>query len=174
MLYTGKGDNGTTKLFGCTGRIAKSDERIAVLGNLDELNSYLGYCRALAFGTHVVSVREALLRIQEDLFVIQAAVAGAPKTLSPERLSILEDLIAGVESEINPILSFTIPGTTVLSAALDVARAVARRTERSMVTVADASLESMIPYLNRLSSVLFALARLAAHRAGIKEQAPSY
>lgn len=175
MLYTGKGDNGTTKLFGCTERIAKDEPRLEALGNLDELNSYIGMCRALAFAATARDIKERLVAIQEDLFIIQAQVAGAKKGLSPERISLLEDAIAGIEAEIPPVTSFTITGATVLSGALDVARTIARRTERSIVTLRDDALkEDVIPYLNRLSSALFALARLAAHRAHIKEQSPRY
>ena len=120
-------------------------------------------------------IKSRLAAIQEDLFVVQALLAGAHKGLSPERISLLEDAIAGIEAEIPPITSFTITGATVLSGALDVARTIARRTERSIVTLHDAALrEDVVPYLNRLSSALFALARLAAHRAGVKEQKPSY
>lgn len=175
MLYTRKGDNGTTKLFGCAERIAKSDARVHALGNIDELNSWLGLCAALSCEKGEEDIARALRDIQNDLFVIQAALAGAPKVLTPDRLTYLETRIAEVESEIEPIHSFTIPGTTVLSGALDVGRTIARRAERSVISIEDASLQSsIVPYLNRLSSVLFALARLVAHRAGVKEKAPSY
>ena len=172
MLYTGKGDAGTTKLFGCTERIAKDEPRIHALGNLDELNSWIGFCAALSCDAQF----EQILRtIQQDLFIVQAMLAGAPKALSRDRVMYLESVIADVESEIEPIHSFTIPGATVASGALDIGRTVARRTERSIVSLNDlVLLESVIPFLNRLSSVLFAFARLAAHRAHIKEQAPRY
>ena len=174
MLYTGKGDNGTTKLYGSTERTAKDDARIALLGDVDELNSFLGYCRALACGDRVAPVRGTLLQIQEDLFIIQAFIAGAPKSLAPSRLSIIEEGIAAVEHEIGALRSFIIPGSTVLSGALDVARTIARRTERSAVALHDQQLTPVIPYLNRLSSALFALARLAAHRTHVTEKPPSY
>lgn len=171
-LYTGKGDSGTTKLFGCTERIAKDEPRIQALGNLDELNSWIGFCAALACENRLEGVLRA---IQNDLFVIQAMLAGASKSLSRDRVAYLESVIAGVESEIDPIHSFTIPGTTVVSGALDVGRTIARRTERSIVSLSDALLlESVIPYLNRLSSALFALARLATHGAKVKERSPHY
>lgn len=175
MLYTGKGDGGTTKLFGCTERIAKSDARVHSLGNIDELNSWLGFCAALSGEASEDSIAQTLRDIQNDLFVIQAALAEAPKELGSERLVRLEALIADIEAEIEPIRSFTIPGATSLGGALDFGRAIARRAERSLVSMEEGPLRaSVIPYLNRLSSVLFALARLAAHRANIKEQAPRY
>lgn len=175
MLYTGKGDNGTTKLFGCAERIAKSDARVHCLGNVDELNSWLGYCAALSGERGEVGIAHSLREIQNDLFVIQACLAGAPKALGSERLSRLEEEIACIEAEIEPICSFTIPGATVLGGALDVGRTIVRRTERSLVSLEEGELRaSIIPYINRLSSVLFALARLTAHRANVKEQAPRY
>jgi cob(I)alamin adenosyltransferase len=175
MLYTGKGDNGTTKLFGCTERILKSEAIIAALGTIDELNSYVGLGRAYARDAGMGDVHDSLLSVQEDLFVIQAQCAGAPKSLDSKRLASIVAAIALVEEEIPPIRSFTIPGSTVLSAALDVARTVARRAERSIVAVEDEQLRAqLIPYLNRLSSLLFAYARLAAFRAHAEEKAPSY
>lgn len=175
MLYTGKGDAGTTKLFGCTERIAKDDARVRSLGEIDELNSWLGFCAASAGEKGEDITAHALREIQNDLFVIQAMLAGAPKILAPERVAYLESLIADVESEIEPIRSFTIPGATVLGSTLDVGRTIARRAERSIVSLRDETLlPGVIPYLNRLSSALFAYARLTAHRAHIKEQAPHY
>lgn len=172
-LYTGRGDTGTTKLYGCTVRIAKDEPRVEALGNLDELNSWLGLCFASTF-PHETFVRHMLRTMQEDLFIIQALVAGAPKEFSGEKLARLESLVARVEAEIPPIHSFTIAGATVLSAMLDVARTIARRTERSIVSLRDDAVQPVIPYLNRLSSALFALARLVAHRACVKEGAPAY
>lgn len=163
-----------TKLFGCTERIAKDEPRIHALGNLDELNSWIGFCTALA-GESERELQHILRSLQEDIFTIQAIVAGAPKKLHNDRLAYLEEVIADIESEIEPIHAFTIPGATVISGALDVGRTIARRTERSVVAVSDEALcTGIVPYLNRLSSALFALARLVPHRAGIKEEAPRY
>lgn len=175
MLYTGKGDNGTTKLFGCTDRIAKDEPRVQALGTIDELNSWVGLCAAHAEEAGESSVAQALREIQNDLFVIQAALAGAPKEVEDERRARLETLIADVEAEIPPIHSFTIPGATVLSGALDVGRTIARRAERGLISLEEGPLRTqVIPYINRLSSALFALARLAAHRAHAAEHAPRY
>lgn len=174
MLYTGKGDTGTTQLYVASERIPKDTPRIDALGNLDELNSWLGYCAAVAY-VQERKLKRIVRTVQEDLFVIQAMLAGAPKTLGRERVGYLESIIAKVEKEIAPIRSFTIPGATMLSGALDVGRTIARRAERSVIALHDETLvENAIPYLNRLSSLLFALARLSAHRAGVKEPHPSY
>lgn len=173
MLYTGRGDKGTTKLFGCDDRVAKSDPRIEALGELDELNCHIGLCGAHA-AANCPELLKPLRDMQERLFIIQAAVAGAPQKLDEKALPELESFIAYVETQIDPITAFIIPGATVLSGELDVARTVARRTERKVVALKDASLDSLIPYLNRLSSALFAAARLVSKRAGANEYNPHY
>src|SRR3989338_5104755 len=135
MLYTGKGDNGTTKLFGCIQRVAKDEPRVEALGNLDELNSWIGFCAALSLESAAPDIGERLRTIQNDLFTIQAMVAGAPKALQDGRMVYLETVIASVESEIESIHSFTIPGATVLSGALDVGRTIARRAQRPIISL---------------------------------------
>lgn len=174
MLFTGKGDAGTTKLFGCTERISKSETVVEALGSIDEVNCHVGLCRAYAKEAGMPDMHDTLLSVQEDLFVIQAQCAGAPKALAPTRVAALEAAIHAVESEIPPITSFTIPGPTPLSGHLDVARAVARRGERIVVRLDEQLRIQLIPYINRLSSLLFAYARLVAHRAHVEEKAPHY
>lgn len=175
MLYTGKGDNGTTKLFGCTERIAKAEAIVEALGSIDEVNCHIGLCRAYARVAGMSDVCEVLLSIQEDVFIIQAQCAGAPKKLSAERVIALESAIRAVEPEIPPITSFIVPGATPLSAHLDVARTVTRRAERALTKIQDEYLRAqLIPYINRLSSLLFAYARLIAHRERATETAPLY
>lgn len=181
MLYTGKGDAGTTKLFGCTERIAKTEPEIEALGALDELNSLLGVCRTHTHALAAVSIvdipmPEYIRRIQEDLFILQAQVAGADKSLREGRLSEIETAIAEIETKIPPPKGFLISGGDRLEALLDYARAVSRRTERRIIAAKD---KRELPhesyqYMNRLSSILYALARLAAHLSGVKEQAPRY
>lgn len=170
MLYTRKGDSGTTKLFTCDGRISKDDPTIEALGALDEANSWIGLCAAQSES----DMRATLQGLQEDLFVIQAFVACAPKELSSERVLALEAIIADAEAELPPITSFVIPGATALSANLDVARTLARRAERRLVACNNERHLEVLPYINRLSSVLYALARLDAHRAGVQEVSPNY
>lgn len=171
MLYTRKGDKGTTRLFSSPERVCKTAPIVEALGAVDELNAWLGMARALSHGDR--EVHDALLALQEDLFVIEARLAGAPKRLAPERLVALEAMIAAIEREIPPITTFTIPGEATVAASLDVARTVARRAERAVCAL-EMIPEGILPYLNRLSSILFALARLSAHRARVKERAPSY
>ena len=188
MLYTRKGDKGTTKTLRCDQRISKSADVAEALGCLDECNSWIGLCRARALEAELIlpplgsrrarSAAEALFSMQEALFIAQAELAGADKRLAKRHVLALELLTDAIERELPPIKSFFIPGATALGALFDVARTVARRAERRVVGVAesgDAALSAYtLQYLNRLSSALYALARFANHRAGIAERAPSY
>ncbi len=188
MLYTGKGDKGTTQTYGCDqSRISKSSELPEALGTLDELNSYIGLVKVLARnGEHIqlligkkkFSYPNVLRDVQEALFVIQAEVAGAPKAIGKAKVTEIEKLIAAVEAVIPPITKFSIAGGTELSARLDVARTLARRTERRVVSVHELGLRKLsantLTYLNRLSSLLFALARHANFSAGVEDESPRY
>ncbi len=172
-LYTGKGDGGTTKFFGCDQkRVSKSSTIAEALGNLDELNSFLGIVKIKAG-----ELAPALETIQENIFIICAHIAGADKNLTEEKVKEIENIIAECEKELPPIKAFTIAGGTELSALLDFARTLARKAERRVVAIHD-ELGKISPeilkYLNRLSSVLFALARLTNLRSGITESSPSY
>lgn len=172
-LYTGKGDGGTTKFFGCDQkRVSKSSSVAEALGNLDELNSFLGLVKLKAG-----EFSKVIENIQENIFIISAHIAGADKNLTEEKVKEIEAVIAECEKELPPIKTFTIAGGTELSALLDFARTLARRAERRVVAVHD-ELGNISPevlkYLNRLSSILFALARLTNLRSGIKESSPSY
>jgi cob(I)alamin adenosyltransferase len=182
-LFTGKGDGGTTKVFGCDQqRISKSSELPEALGSLDELNAFIGFVKMRAIGLPAQAGNErivSLLRtVQENLFIIQAEVAGAEKHIREDAVQSVEAVVYAVEREIPPLKGFSIAGGTELSALLDVARTLARRAERRLVAVADAGLRELPPltkaYMNRLSSLLFALARLANHSAGVAEENPAY
>lgn len=176
MLYTGKGDGGTTKVFGCDQqRISKSSELPEALGSLDELNVFLGYAKVRAGSPHIAA---HLRDVQEALFIIQAQTAGADKKLTDGEVAKIEAVIAEIEKIIGPVTAFSIAGGTELSALLDVCRTAARRAERRLTAVAEAGLREFSPetkaYMNRLSSLLFALARLANHEAGVPEEHPRY
>ena len=176
-LFTGKGDGGTTKVFGCDQkRISKSSELPEALGALDELNAYLGFVKMRAKKNRRIA--DTLREVQENLFIIQAQVAGADKVLKKDAVAGVEKLVNDIEKEILPITGFSIAGGTELSAALDVARTLSRRAERRAVVLKEAGLRDLPPstmsYLNRLSSLLFALARLANHLAGVAEENPHY
>lgn len=177
MLYTGKGDSGTTTAFGCNQeRISKSSELPEALGALDELNAFLGFVKMRA--TEDKRIASMVCDVQETLFIIQASVAGADKRVGENAVKEVEDTVNGIEKEIPPLKGFSIAGGTELSALLDVARTLARKAERRLIAAHDADACALPPetkaYMNRLSSLLFALARLANHRAGVAEENPRY
>jgi cob(I)alamin adenosyltransferase len=177
MLYTGSGDDGTTQIFGCNQqRISKSSEIPEALGALDELNAFLGFVKVRAVAEPLIS--DILREIQENLFIIQAEMAGAEKKLEVSAVKNIEELISKIEKEIPPIKGFSIAGGTELSALLDVVRTLARRAERRVIAIEEGKLNVIAPetkaYLNRLSSLLFALARLANHLADVTEESPHY
>ncbi len=181
MLYTRKGDDGTTKAFGCDQRMSKSSAVAEALGSLDEINSFLGLVKveieSAKKNEKIFSV--ALVHgIQENLFIIQAEVAGFPKPLARAKVDEAEKIIDDIERQLPPIKTFFISGGTRLAALFDVSRTIARRAERRVVEVSEEGKvmvsKDTLAYLNRLSSLLYAFARLSAYTSGIKEQPPSY
>lgn len=184
MLYTRKGDNGTTKTFGCDQRISKSSVIAEALGSLDETNSFLGLCKVRAKKEKIklegstLMVDEMIHDIQKNLFIIQAELAGASMSIDQEKLDELEKTIDIIEKQLPPIKSFFISGGTELAATFDFARTISRRAERRVIAVSDEGKIEIKPstkaYLNRLSSVLYAFARLANYKAGITEESPDY
>jgi cob(I)alamin adenosyltransferase len=187
MLYTGKGDGGTTKVLDSKERIPKSSALPEALGTLDELNSFIGFARAvarrsdnpaIALEGESLDIAGLLRGVQETLFIVQAEVAGADKRVADGTTARVSAVVDAVEQEIPPLKGFSIAGGTELSAALDVARTLARRAERRLVGIETDGLRALAPetksYMNRLSSLLFALARLANHAAGVAEENPRY
>ena len=173
MLFTGKGDDGNTNLFGyCDQRISKSSAIAEALGAVDEINSLLGVAK-MAAGEKIIGILD---QVQHDLFIVQAELAGAKKEIVREKIVALENVIQEIEQELPPIKTFFIAGGTPLAAQLDHARAVARRAERRVVKVSEERKVSLsaLSYLNRLSSLLYVLARLENHKSGIKEKSPRY
>ncbi len=173
-IYTKTGDAGETGLFG-GGRVSKDHPRVAAYGEVDELNSLLGVVRATAPEDFFDALFES---IQRDLFAIgghlatpdpdKVAKALEKATLSHERVEAFERVIDEADRELPPLRAFVLPGGTPKAAMLHLARTVCRRAERHAVHLA---LQETVPelfliYLNRLSDLLFALARLANHRAG--------
>jgi len=164
-------------MFGCDQqKISKSSEMPEALGALDELNAFLGFVKMQCAAEPRIA--RALREIQENLFIIQAEIAGADKKIEGKEVERAEKLIGDIEKEIPPIKGFSIAGGTELSALLDVARTLARRAERRLVAARDAHAcelsRETIAYTNRLSSLLFALARFANHLAGVLEETPHY
>lgn len=188
MLYTGKGDDGTTKTFGCDQRISKSSSIAEALGSLDEINSFLGLVKIKAkdvsfvLPTKTLLLAETIDQIQQDLFIIQAELAGADKTISEDKIKWLEEIIDGIEKILPPIKTFFVSGGTEFAALSDIARTIARRAERRVVGVQEDPSgqdkiiveKNTLAYLNRLSSVLYAFARAANHFAGVTEEMPKY
>lgn len=182
MLYTGKGDKGMTTVFRCDQRMSKSSAIAEALGALDETNSFLGLCKiheeAISFKLLAVSFLEIINMVQQNLFIIQAELAGARKSVAGSKIKEIEKMIDEIEKELPPIKTFFISGGTELSALFDVARTIARRAERRVVEVSEEGKIKIgaysLAYLNRLSSLLYALARLTNHKSGITEQAPNY
>ncbi|MFA6536470.1 MAG: cob(I)yrinic acid a,c-diamide adenosyltransferase [Candidatus Paceibacterota bacterium] len=182
MLYTRKGDNGTTKTFGCDQRISKSSAIAEALGSLDEANSLLGLVKVKAkdsgFKIQDSRFEDVIHGVQENFFIVQAELAGAPKSITEEKVKEIESLVDSAEKELPQIKTFFISGGTELGATFDFARTLARRAERRVVGVNEEGKvkvgPSTLAYLNRLSSLLYALARLSNHKSGINEQPPSY
>ena len=183
MLYTRRGDRGTTKTFGSNQRISKSSAIAEALGSLDEINSFLGLCKIKAsqnkkFKIGNSKIADVVHEIQQTLFIIQAELAGADKKVAEKKVTDLENLIDEIEKILPPIKTFFISGGTELAAMFDVSRTIARRAERRVVQVSEEGIHKIAPetlkYLNRLSSILYALARLANHLNGINEEPPSY
>ncbi|MEK7558211.1 MAG: cob(I)yrinic acid a,c-diamide adenosyltransferase [Patescibacteria group bacterium] len=177
MLYTRKGDNGTSGLLGTKERFPKESPVYDALGTLDELNSLLGICRAYSSREkEEIDMAKEIRNVQECLFIIQAELAGASKSILEAHIEELEGTIGKIEKLIENPHAFVIPGTTKLSALFDYARSVSRRTERRVLeahTIRQVSSSTRV-YLNRLSSLLYVLARYAATVAGAKELSPSY
>ncbi|MBI5798860.1 MAG: cob(I)yrinic acid a,c-diamide adenosyltransferase [Candidatus Yonathbacteria bacterium] len=176
MLYTGKGDGGTTQTFGCCDqRISKSSAVTEALGTLDEVNSFIGVVK---MNTQATEVAKILDEVQQNLFIVQAEVAGAGKHIDNEKVTELESIINAIEAELPPIKSFFVSGGTELASLLDFARTLARRAERRVVGVAEEGVTTVsketLAYLNRLSSLLYALARQVNHKSGITEEPPKY
>ena len=188
MLYTRKGDDGTTKAFNSKAgqRMSKSSCQTESLGALDELNSFLGIVKvrttdvswSVPHGATDKHPAEIVGWIQHCLFTVQAGVAGAGTTISPEKVSEAEALTDAIEKEMPPITTFFVSGGTELAALFDVSRTLARKAERRVVAAVEEKEVSVsvetLAFLNRLSSLLYALARLTNHLSGIKEEAPLY
>ena len=176
-IYTRTGDEGGTALFG-GGRVSKNHPRVEAYGDVDELNAALGLARSIE---SMPRIDEVLVPVQRDLFAIGALLATPDHEKMREqlvkaridegRIGELEGAIDGCERELEPLRSFIVPGGTPKAAALHVARTVCRRAERRVVSLAgDTELPPLVViYLNRLSDLLFMLARVANRRAGAGE-----
>ncbi len=175
-VYTKSGDRGETSLVDGS-RVSKADLRVASYGDVDELNSLLGLARV---GLADAQLEAMLGRIQNELFVLGADLA-SPAAVPVPRVS--EDLVVALEhdidllmEELEPLREFVLPGGNRLAATLHLARTVARRAERTVVALAANTeiTDASVRYLNRLSDLLFVLARVANKRSGTVEPAANF
>ncbi len=176
-IYTRTGDTGQTALFG-GGRVWKDDPRVVAYGDVDELNAALG---AVLACEPVEFERQVLESVQRDLFAIggqlasprpeKVATALSKADLPGSRIADLEAAIDRATAELPALTAFVLPGGTMKGALLHVSRTVCRRAERSVVALARSEQvpDLLLVYLNRLSDLLFTLARLINHRSGAPE-----
>jgi len=173
-IYTRTGDAGETSLVGGS-RVTKSDPHVDAYGEVDELNAWLGVVRASRVDP---AVDQDLEHLQRDLFALGAQLADpagklagrvAKAIIGDEDVARLESLIDRLEAELPPLRRFILAGGTPAGAALHLARTVCRRAERRMVALAPPVDPVLLRYINRLSDLLFVLARTVNHRGGVPE-----
>jgi cob(I)alamin adenosyltransferase len=178
-IYTKAGDAGETALFGGL-RVRKDVPRVEAYGTVDELNACLGLAVAAA-GDHP-DIQALLARVQSELFDLGAELSTPPERardrlaarvplMDAARVETLEVEIDRFEAELAPLKTFILPGGTPASAALHLGRTVCRRAERRVITLAaeDEVNPEIGRYMNRLSDLLFVLARVANRRAGVED-----
>ncbi|KAB1193478.1 cob(I)yrinic acid a,c-diamide adenosyltransferase [Haloferax sp. MBLA0076] len=175
-IYTGRGDEGMTDLRDMT-RVSKTSSRIEAYGTVDEVNTLIGTVRPTGYD----DVDEVLEAMQNHLHIVQADLANPdPDEDDPqiraEHVDDLEAWIDDAESELDPLTSFILPGGSETGAKLHHARAVSRRGERRVVSLAaeEPVNTEVVAYLNRLSDALFVFARLVNKRDGVREDSPTY
>jgi cob(I)alamin adenosyltransferase len=175
-VYTRRGDKGETDLVG-GGRVPKDHLRVEAYGAVDELNAALGVC---ATATREASLRALLDPVQREHFAVGTYLA-TPEPRHRESMGMcepseaeitwLEEQIDRFERELPPLQRFVLPGGTAASAIFHVARTVCRRAERAVVALSHAEpvAPSVLGYLNRLSDLLFVLARVENRRGGVRD-----
>jgi len=173
-IYTKTGDDGTTGLFG-GGRVKKASTRVEAYGTIDELNATVGLARASKLDPESEAV---LARVQVDLFTLGAELACVPGKEASLKMTLvenadaerLEHAIDAAETHVAPLKYFVLPGGSPQAAALHLARTVCRRAERACLALDDAPARAeIIVYLNRLSDLLFVLARQANVEAKVED-----
>lgn len=173
-IYTRTGDKGDTALFQ-GGRVPKDDPRVMAYGTVDELNSFLGLAMSL-LGDCLPEIRSLLTGIQQDMFNIGAELASptarkAVPTVTPASVTALEQSMDKLEADLEPLRQFILPGGTPAAAAVHCARSVCRRAEREIVRLSREHPVNpdILAYCNRLSDLLFVLARWLNHKSGVAE-----
>ncbi len=174
-IYTKTGDGGETSLFDGT-RVRKTDARVAAYGDVDELQAALGVAAAAGLDYELI---EMIVALQRDLFALGARLADPSHRIAPrvtkvmisnDSVTRLEGWIDRLEAELPPLRHFILAGGSPGGASLHLARTVSRRAERAVLSLgADAVEGIVLAYLNRVSDLLFVMARAANHRAGAAE-----
>ena len=171
-IYTRTGDDGSTGLWGGK-RVQKDSLRVHAYGTVDECNAALGLVRAAGVGAALDSM---LARIQDELFVVGADLASPDAKTKIDRVDarsvqVLEEAIDTLEGQLEPLQQFILPGGTMAAAYLHLARTICRRAERWAVSLAheEAINEHVLSYINRLSDLLFVMARVANAQAGVQD-----
>jgi len=180
-IYTRGGDKGETTLLGGV-RVAKNDPRVTAYGTVDELNAALGVAIARENGNASNRLSDELRSLQEDLFTMGARLAaanperalrkGTIPALDEGRIEELEAWIDRLDADLPSLDAFVLPGGSIVAAQLHVARTICRRAERNvmeLLTEQPDLAEVVIPYLNRLSDLLFMLARSVNHQKDHKD-----
>jgi cob(I)alamin adenosyltransferase len=173
-IYTKTGDSGETSLFDNT-RVSKADARVDAYGEVDELNACLGAARAARLDPELSGMVE---EIQKELFAIGARLADpshriaarvTKADIAEEQVARLERIIDRLEAALPPLRRFILPGGGPAGSLLHLARTVCRRAERRIVALDSPADPIVVVYLNRLSDLLFVMARAANHRSGLAE-----
>lgn len=174
-IYTKTGDDGTTGLLGA-GRVSKDAIRVEAYGTVDELNAALGVARALGLDSDADA---RVARLQEELFVLGSALADPSpagpfhRAIAARHVEELEAAIDRLEGDLPPLTRFILPGGSPPAAQIHLARTICRRAERLAVALSHRPDEDVpavvVMYLNRLSDLLFVLARAVNHRAGVPD-----
>jgi cob(I)alamin adenosyltransferase len=172
-VATKRGDKGQTSLIG-GGRVSKSDQRVEVYGTIDELGAQMGFVRAICEDQEV---GELIKSIQKELFLVNSLIATVPDSkrtlpeVTTEMIDVLTAHVNRIEQLDGIISDWSLPGEHMAAAALDVARTICRRAERSLVRLMESDervqLQAVEVYINRLSDLLWLLGRLLETRAGI-------
>lgn len=193
-IYTKRGDSGKTDLFGMTKKISKSSIRVSAYGEIDELNSIIGLIRATlttayksknknsTLQKNYKNIEKALEKIQNDLFIIGADLATPKinkkhnklskiKKIGTKDINKIEKIIDNFSKNLDPLKNFILPGGSILASLFHVSRTICRRAERTTVELSEKEdiNENIIPYLNRLSDLLFVFARISNKLLKIKD-----
>lgn len=177
-IYTRSGDDGKTALVGGA-RVSKHTLRVSAYGEVDELNSWLGWARTISEREQISQLSQYFARIQNELFDLGAELATPPgkewptmQRIGSQHATFLEECIDTLSAGMPELTSFVLPGGTELNSVLHVARTVCRRAERSISAFCEAEVsvsKNCLIYINRLSDLLFAMARYASNQVGVQE-----